>query len=239
MLCSLTTRILNRSLRHTYFAKMCADKSKPVCIDPSQKRISYDTPILNKVDQNPFIQFQQWYERASNSDIEEPNAMCVSTCSKEGRPSSRMVLMKKFTETGVTFFSNQESRKGVEMSENCRVAVLFYWSALKQQIRIEGRMERVSDGEADEYWATRPLMSRLTTSVSQQSKPVSSREELELRVEEMKEKEGEGVRRPSSWVGYLVVPDSFEFWQGHSGRLHDRFQYRMTGGEWNTVRLQP
>ncbi|KAI6657733.1 Pyridoxine-5'-phosphate oxidase-like [Oopsacas minuta] len=219
---------------------MCADKSSSISIDPSQKRLQYDTPILNNVDKNPFIQFQQWYEKASSvSEIEEPNAMCVSTCNKEGKPSSRMVLMKKFTERGITFYSNQESRKGGEMTYNSNVALLFYWTALKQQIRIEGRVERVPDTEADDYWSTRPMMSRITTVVSQQSRPVSSREELERKIEEVKEREGDGVKRPSHWIGYLVVPDTFEFWQGHSGRLHDRFQYKSIGGDWDITRLQP
>ena len=223
-------------------ARMCADQSAPLRIDASQKRLPYHTPILTlqQVDKNPFVQFQRWYEGANDTqEIEEPNAMCLSTCSKGGRPSSRMVLMKDFSEHGVTFFSNQESRKGAEMADNSCVALLFYWTPLKQQVRIEGRAEVVQDKVSDEYWATRPLMSRLTAVISQQSRPVSSREELEQRREEAEGREGEGDKRPSHWAGYLVVPDYFEFWQGHSDRMHDRFEYKKIGGDWRITRLQP
>ena len=225
----------------TTLARMCADQSAHLRIDAYQKRLPYDTPILTleQVDKNPFVQFKRWYEGASDTlEIEEPNAMCLSTCGKEGRPSSRMVLMKSFSEHGFTFFSNKESRKGAEMADNSCVALLFYWTALKQQVRVEGSAERVQDKESDEYWATRPLISRLTAVISQQSKPVSSREELEQRREEARGK-GEGEKRPSHWAGYLVVPDYFEFWQGHSDRMHDRFQYKKIGGDWSITRLQP
>ena len=231
---------VHNSLR---IARMCADRSAPLSIDASQKRLPYNTPILTlqEVDKSPFVQFQKWYEGANESlEIEEPNAMCLSTCGKEGRPSARMVLMKSFSGNGFTFFSNRESRKGVEMADNSCVALLFYWTALKQQVRVEGRAGQVEGKVSDEYWATRPLISRMTAVISQQSKPVSSREELEQRREEAMGRGGEGEERPSHWSGYLVVPDYFEFWQGHSDRMHDRFEYKKTAyGDWNITRLQP
>ena len=220
---------------------MCADY-KGCLLDTSQERAAYDTPVLLKteMDRSPFLQFQKWYQIARETkQIEEVNAMCVSTCSKDGRPSSRMVLMKKFSEDGVVFFSNTESRKGTDLAENSNAAVLFYWAPLKRQVRIEGRAEMSTDKEADEYWQSRPVMSRLTAVISQQSRPVASREELERRRNEAEGREGE-IRRPSHWRGYVVVPDCFEFWQGHSDRLHDRFEYkRVAGGDWSLTRLQP
>ncbi len=190
---------------------------------------------------DPLEQFLRWYREAEEAGLRYPNAMALATATRDGRPSVRMVLLRGADEQGFVFYTNFESRKGVELAANPRAALLFYWEPLERQVRIEGQVERVSDGEADEYFATRPYGSQLSAWVSAQSQPIASREELEQRHRAFADQFPEGaVPRPPFWGGFRVRPERYEFWQGRPDRLHDRFCYeRQSDGSWSIVRLQP
>lgn len=189
---------------------------------------------------NPYVLFHKWMEAALEVKIPESNAMVLSTSGEDGQVSSRVVLLKEYSEAGFTFFSNYESRKGQEMALNHRVSLLFYWEAMQRQIRIEGSIEKVSADISDEYFATRPEDSRISAIVSPQSKIVRDRAELEERwIETYENARGKTISRPSAWGGYLVVPHRIEFWQGRKNRLHDRLEYRKEGIDWTKYRLAP
>jgi pyridoxamine-phosphate oxidase len=185
---------------------------------------------------DPMEQFRLWLEEASNAGEIEPNAMGLSTVGPEGRPSSRMVLVKGIDE-GLEFFTNYESRKGAELAANPHASGLFWWPKLSRQVRIEGVVDRLSDEESDEYFDSRPLESRLASAASPQSRPVPSREELEAAIDRLRS-DG-SVSRPRHWGGYLLTPDRFEFWQGRTARLHDRFVYTRGREGWIIQRLAP
>ena len=188
----------------------------------------------------PVSMFRHWMHHTVVAGLHEPNAMVVSTVSAEGQPSSRMVLLKGVDERGFDFYSNYESRKGLELSANPRAALLFPWHDLQRQVRVEGRVERVPERESAAYFATRPRASQLGAWASPQSEVVESREELDRRYAEVEERFGDGdIPLPPHWGGYLVVPDVVEFWQGRKGRMHDRLVYRRTGAGWAAVRLAP
>jgi pyridoxamine 5'-phosphate oxidase len=190
---------------------------------------------------DPFARFQRWMAEAEVSEPSDPNAMIVATASVDGQPSARAALLKGADRGGFVFYTNLESRKARELAANPRVALLFYWKSLGRQIRIEGIAEPVTDAEADAYFATRPRISRLGAWASDQSRPLSSRTELERRLAEQEAKyPGEDVPRPSHWSGYRVVPATFEFWQDMPFRLHDRTTYtRGEDGSWVTGKLFP
>lgn len=206
-------------------------------------RREYEGRSLSRADLNPdpFVQFEHWFEQARKTIELDPNAMCVSTVGPDGRPSSRMVLLKSFDQNGFVFFTNLESRKARELAQNPNVSLLFCWLPLSRQLIIEGRAERVSPAEAMAYFMTRPRGSQLGAWVSQQSSVITSRSLLEAKWEEMKRKFAAGqVPLPSFWGGFRVRPSEFEFWQGRTDRLHDRFRYRRSAvGDWQIERLQP
>jgi pyridoxamine 5'-phosphate oxidase len=185
---------------------------------------------------DPLEQFRRWFE-AAEAAVPAPEKMALATAAADGSPSVRMVLMKQADENGVLFFTHYSSRKGRELAENPRAAVLFYWEPLGRQVRIEGAVQRAPDAESDAYFATRPLGARLSALASPQSRPVASREWLEERVAELKD-DGEPAR-PEWWGGYRLVPDGWEFWQHRDNRLHDRFRYRPEGDGWAIERLGP
>jgi pyridoxamine 5'-phosphate oxidase len=192
------------------------------------------------VNPNPIVQFSKWFDEAISAQVPEANAMTVATATADGRPSSRILLIKDIDQRGFTFFTNYESRKGRELDSNPFAAMLFYWIELERQVRIEGRVERLTDAENDAYFNSRPVKSRLGAIASAQSRPVASREVLEARVQEVEKQYGDHPVRPPHWGGYRLVPDYLEFWQGRPSRLHDRIAYvRQTEGSWQVQRLQP
>jgi pyridoxamine 5'-phosphate oxidase len=205
-------------------------------------RKDYSRASLSETDAhpNPVEQFSKWFHEAISAQVPEANAMTVSTATADGRPSSRIILIKDFDQRGFTFFTNYESRKGRELDSNPYAALLFYWIELERQVRIEGRVERISDAENDAYFNSRPVKSRLGAIASAQSRPVANREALEARVLEVEKQYGDHPVRPAHWGGYRVVPDYLEFWQGRPSRLHDRIAYiRQVDGSWQLQRLQP
>ena len=189
---------------------------------------------------DPVEQFRRWFDEALRAGLHEPNAMTVATATSDGRPSARVVLLKGFDGRGFVFYTNYEGRKGRELEENPRAALLFYWGELERQVRIEGAVFRVSKDESDAYYASRPRGSRLGAWASEQSRVVEGREVLESRVGDLEaEYAGREVPRPVFWGGYRVEPEVAEFWQGRENRLHDRIVYRRGDGGWEAERLQP
>jgi pyridoxamine 5'-phosphate oxidase len=205
-----------------------------------RKEYSHASLSEEDVDPNPIKQFAKWFDEALNAKIPEPNAMSVATATAKGRPSSRILLIKEFNEHGFVWFTNYASRKGQELSENPYAALLFHWVELERQVRIEGRVERISTTDSDAYFQSRPLQSRLGAHASSQSQPIANRQALETQFTQAEKQLGDHPPRPEHWGGYRLIPDSIEFWQGRSSRLHDRILYtRMGDGRWLHQRLQP
>lgn len=205
-------------------------------------RKDYTQATLDETDAlaNPFDFFKLWFDQALNADLPEPNAMTLATVNANGRPSARIVLIKGLDERGITFFTNYESRKGKELAQNPHASILFHWTELERQVRIEGRVEKCSPEESDAYYLSRPAGSRLGAWASPQSQVIDSRAALEARVRQADaEQQGDPKTRPPFWGGYRLVPDFFEFWQGRPSRLHDRLAYTLQGDSWVMSRLAP
>jgi pyridoxamine 5'-phosphate oxidase len=189
---------------------------------------------------DPFALFDEWLAEAAAREPNEPEAMTVATTGADGQPSARMVLLKAHGPEGFTFYTHEQSAKGQDLAENPRAAILFHWKSLCRQIRIEGSIARVSDAEADAYFATRSRDARIGAWASDQSCPLDSRETFERRFEEVKRRyEGQDVLRPAGWVGYRVVPDRFEFWTAREHRLHERRLFTRSGDGWSEGLLYP
>lgn len=188
---------------------------------------------------SPFEQFSIWFDEALNSQMIEPTAMVVSTVSNDKRPSSRVVLLKSYDDTGFVFFTNYESRKGQELYSNNNASILFYWDFFERQIRIEGKIEKVSKEVSEAYFKTRPYESKIGAWASKQSKNLSSRFTLIREVVKLIAKYPKDVPLPEFWGGYKLIPDYFEFWQGRPSRLHDRIAYTKIDTGWNLQRLYP
>jgi pyridoxamine 5'-phosphate oxidase len=189
---------------------------------------------------DPLRQFGAWFDAARQAGVSMPEAVALATATPDGRPSARMVLLKGFEERGFSFFSSYASRKADELEGNAYGALCFYWHMLGRQVRIEGGVTRLPLEEADAYFATRPYGAQLSASVSRQSEVVASRDELESAVEQLRAERPEGtVPRPDSWGGFLLSPETYEFWQHREDRLHDRFRYRRDNGGWVVERLAP
>ncbi|NQD71784.1 pyridoxamine 5'-phosphate oxidase [Sphingobacterium shayense] len=194
-----------------------------------------------EVAENPVDQFQRWFNEAVNSKVIEPNAMVLSTVSEEGFPSSRVVLLKDIKPNGFSFFTNYYSRKAVSIENNDKVSLLFFWPELQRQVRVEGVVEKLPAEESDEYFSSRPKLSRLSALASPQSEIIDNRSFLQSRVETLRKQyeKSDYIPRPKHWGGYLVKPLRMEFWQGRSNRLHDRVEYIKRGHDWKIHRLAP
>lgn len=193
------------------------------------------------VSPEPIEQFSSWFQEAVEAELPQPDAMALATVGPDGRPSARMVLLKRYDARGFVFFTNYSSRKAAEMAGNRAAALLFFWVELHRQIRIEGDVEIVSHEESDAYFATRPRGSQTAAWASRQSSVLPGRDALERRVRAVEhEFAGQEVPRPAFWGGYRVVPHTLEFWQGRPDRLHDRLRYRRRDdGSWILERLAP
>ncbi len=205
-------------------------------------RKDYKQHSLNEADvaADPFEQFGRWWNDAIAAEVEEVNAMTLATASKDGIPSARIVLLKGYDEQGFVFFTNYESTKGKELMANPNAALVFFWRELERQVRIEGRVEKVSSEESDEYFHSRPEGSRIGAWSSPQSAIITNRTIIETNVTQYSKRfEGHEIPRPEHWGGYRVIPNKFEFWQGRSSRLHDRFQYIKDQEQWMRNRLAP
>lgn len=187
----------------------------------------------------PLELFTRWFDDARGLPGVEPNAMTLATADATGRPSARVVLLKGFDADGLVWYTNYDSRKGTELDANPHAALLFFWASLERQVRVEGRVERVSAQESDAYYAVRPLDSRIGAWASPQSQVIAHRGVLVANAAKAAAEHGLHPRRPEHWGGYRLVPEVWEFWQGRTSRLHDRLRYRLDGDTWVRERLAP
>jgi pyridoxamine 5'-phosphate oxidase len=213
----------------------------PSGADIAALRKSYERAELDEAasDASPLQQFDKWLREAIAAQVPEPNAMTLATVSAEGRPSTRVVLIKGYDARGIVWYTNYDSRKGRELEANPHAALQFHWVDLERVVRIEGRVELASAEESNAYYATRPLDSRLGAWASPQSQVISSRAVLVANAAKAAAKHGLKPPRPPHWGGYRLVPEAWEFWQGRKSRLHDRLRYRLDGTAWLRERLAP
>ena len=206
-------------------------------------RKDYNLQSLSEADvaADPFLQFDQWWDDAIKSEIDEVNAMTLATATTDGIPSGRIVLLKGYDKNGFVFFTNYQSHKGKELQQNPYACLIFFWAALERQVRICGTVAKASAAESDAYFTSRPAGSRIGAWASPQSNVIAKREVIEDRLKELKQQFSDGnIPRPPHWGGYLVKPTQIEFWQGRPSRLHDRIQYTLqTAGNWIIERLAP
>ena len=195
----------------------------------------------NQVEENPFRQFDHWWDEAVKAEIDEVNAMTLSTVSSDGKPTARIVLLKGYDDYGFVFFTNYESKKGKDLLFNPNASLLFFWKELERQVRIEGTCEKVSEAESDQYFYSRPEGSRIGAWASPQSQEISSRDVLDSNLAELEKRfRDTPVTRPPHWGGYRIKPQTMEFWQGRPSRLHDRIAYSQdSSGDWIFARLAP
>lgn len=195
---------------------------------------------LKRTPKSPYPLFEQWFESAVNAGLKLPNAMTLSTASKTGRPAARIVLLKDVGPKGICFFTNYRSRKGAELLGNPRATLLFYWPELDLQVRIDGRVKKVSARESDAYFRTRPRESQIGAHASRQSRPMADQSVLFAEFGRLTKKfEGREIPRPKHWGGYRLAPVTFEFWKGRDFRLHDRLLYTKSGRRWKKTLLFP
>ncbi|MGH1456932.1 MAG: pyridoxamine 5'-phosphate oxidase [Alphaproteobacteria bacterium] len=192
--------------------------------------------------ENPVTFFQEWLNKARETEINDPEAMALATSTKDGHPSVRMVLLKHIDNNGFKFHTNEQSQKGSELDQNPHAALCFHWKTLRKQVRVEGIIKKASQTEADEYFKNRPYARQIGAWASDQSRPLESREFLENKIAQIQNQypEGSKVPRPPYWIGYRVIPQKMEFWWDNQDRLHDRILYTQTSsGQWEIKRLYP
>ena len=204
-------------------------------------RVSYEQGELNESDinHNPLDQFNKWLEEAIKNQVPEPNAMVLATVNKVGQPGARNVLLKSADDNGFIFFSNKNSDKASDLKQNPNCTLLFSWLNQHRQVIVKGKAEEISKEESNTYFQTRPYGSRISAWVSEQSQVIKNREELEIKVKEVMDKYPENVPMPDHWGGYLVKPESIEFWQGRPSRLHDRIRFTKKANTWAIERIAP
>jgi pyridoxamine 5'-phosphate oxidase len=204
-------------------------------------RVSYEQGELNESDinHNPLDQFNKWLAEAIKNEVPEPNAMVLATVNKDGQPGARNVLLKSADDNGFIFFTNKNSDKAFDLKQNPNCTLLFSWLSQHRQVIVKGKAEEISREESNTYFQTRPYGSRISAWVSEQSQVIKSREELEIKVKEFMDKYPENVPMPDYWGGYLVKPESIEFWQGRPSRLHDRIRFTKKGNTWTIERISP
>ena len=188
---------------------------------------------------DPFAQFERWFQEALAAKLPLANAMTLATVTPQGAPDARIVLLKGVEAGGFVFYTNYESRKGRQLAARAEACLVFFWSELERQVRIDGQVEKVSAAESDAYFASRPVGARLSAHASAQSSVVGGREVLEAEMQKKKDRYGDSPPRPAHWGGYRVIPARIEFWQGRENRLHDRLLYRRAGERWTIERLAP
>lgn len=205
-----------------------------------RKQYAFSALTEEEANKNPFIQFETWLTAAVESNEQEPTAMVLSTVDKELQPHARVVLLKDFFDEGLVFFTNYQGNKALEIAGNPRVAALFFWESLERQVRITGTAAKIPEQVSDEYFRSRPADSRLGAWASEQSAVIPSAAYLRERFQHYQQQFGENIPRPPHWGGYLIRPESFEFWQGRPDRLHDRLLYqKQADGFWKMQRLAP
>ena len=209
----------------------------------AERRKDYSLFNLREDDVDPdaIRQFERWFDEATKAGVPEPDAMTLATATPDGRPSARIVLLRGLDDRGFGFFTNYDSRKGRELDANPYAALVFFWHALERQVRVEGRVQRLSADESDHYFQSRPASSRIGAWASPQSEVITSRELLENRCQKLeKDFENGAIPRPTNWGGFRLVPETIEFWQGRPSRLHDRLRYtRHAQSKWLIERLAP
>jgi pyridoxamine-phosphate oxidase len=209
-------------------------------MDLKDQRVDYDKFLLTEdmAGNDPYDLFQRWFRDASETEV-EPNIMTISTV-LDGKPRTRVVLLKEVFEKEFVFYTNYNSIKGQAMEQNPNVSLLFFWGATQRQVRIDGTAQKVSDAQSEEYFHSRPIESQIGAIASAQSHELANRQELEQRVAELTEYyRNNPIERPKHWGGYTIKPETFEFWQGRASRLHDRIVYDRTSDGWKRSRLQP
>ncbi len=206
-------------------------------------RSEYSKQELSKasINKNPILQFNSWFNECMDSEVSEPTAMHLATATKDGRPSSRIVLLKEVTDEGFVFYTNYQSRKGLELEQNPHASICFFWQELERQVRAEGFVERTDPDISNGYFASRPRGSQIGAWTSPQSNVIKNRTILEEREKQIAERfDNKEVPRPAQWGGYVLFPTTIEFWQGRPNRLHDRIRYHLNdGGDWVVDRLAP
>ena len=204
-------------------------------------RVSYEQGELNEADltHNPLDQFNKWLQEAIENQVPEPNAMVLATVNKDGQPGARNVLLKSADDNGFIFFTNKNSDKATDLKQNPNCTLLFSWISQHRQVIVKGKAEEISRNDSNTYFQTRPYGSRISAWVSEQSQVIKNREELEIKVKKFMDKYPENVPMPDYWGGYLVKPESIEFWQGRPSRLHDRIRFTKKGNTWTIERISP
>lgn len=208
-------------------------------IQELRRQYTKSTLSVKNVNKDPFKQFEKWFAEVINSGFLEPNAMTVATATRQGRPSARVVLLKGFDNRGFVFYTNYKSKKGKELEENPFACLLFFWDKLERQVRIEGKVEKVSEQESTDYFKTRPYKSRVGAWASKQSSVIEDRSVIVSEFLKYMVKFRTDVPLPPVWGGYRLIPESFEFWQGRPNRLHDRIRFTLAKKIWKIERLAP